>query len=80
MSDDMSKVDIDVEILREFVAESTDGLASLENCFVELERDPTQRNNIDAIFRTIHSIKGSAGFFNLKTLQTIAHRMETVLD
>ncbi len=80
MSDDMSKVDIDVEILREFVAESTDGLASLENCFVELERDPTQRSNIDAIFRTIHSIKGSAGFFNLKTLQTIAHKMETVLD
>ncbi len=72
--------DIDPEIRAEFLDEASDGLASLSNMFIQLEQDPSDISNIEAIFRVAHSIKGNAAYFQLMKLKTLAHKLETLLD
>lgn len=72
--------DIDPEILGEFVHETLDQLNSLEEQFVQLEKNPGDLEIINAIFRPFHSIKGSAAFFNLTAMKDIAHSIENLLD
>lgn len=80
MSEAQDFDEMDLEILQDFIAESQDGITELDEKFVLLENDPSDKSNIDAIFRAIHSIKGNAGFFNLEALKNTAHKMETLLD
>ena len=53
------------EIIGEFLVESRENLDRLDLEFVELESDPTSRELLASIFRTIHTIKGTAGFLGL---------------
>lgn len=69
-------------LIREFVTETKDHLESLEEDFLALE---AQKNNpdkglIDKVFRVIHTIKGNAGFFQLKNIDELSHIMETILS
>ncbi len=68
------------EILKEFLTESWDNLARLDVEFVDLEKDPTNRELLSSIFRTVHTIKGSSSFINLNRLLKVAHATEEVLD
>jgi len=70
----------DDEILREFLLESSEGLNQLDRDFVELERDPADRNRLGAIFRCIHTIKGASGFLALHRLEAVAHAGESLLS
>lgn len=72
-------MDGDEELLREFLLESAENLDLLDREFVALERDPRNEARIATIFRAIHTIKGTSGFFALERLQTLAHAGETVL-
>jgi len=47
---------------------------------VALESDPTQKDRIGAIFRTIHTIKGNSGFLGFGKLETMAHAGESLLS
>ncbi|MBK6922267.1 MAG: chemotaxis protein CheW [Deltaproteobacteria bacterium] len=70
----------DDELIREFLLESWEGLNQLDRDFVELERDPSDRNRLGAIFRCIHTIKGTAGFLALHHLEAVAHAGESLLS
>jgi two-component system chemotaxis sensor kinase CheA len=70
----------DPEILQEFIAESIEHLESTEPLLIELEDDPENLELLNAVFRSIHSIKGSAGFLGLKKIQKLSHKMEGILD
>jgi len=70
----------ELELLADFLTEANEELEFLETNLVELERDPTSKDIINKIFRSIHSIKGSSGFFGLESLTQVAHKMETLLD
>lgn len=76
----MQQYDIDPELLAGFVDDSLEGLEPLDAFFIELEKDPARLEHVDAIFRPIHSIKGSAAFFGLLRIKTLAHKMEDLLD
>ncbi len=67
------------EALIEFLAESHENLDQLDRDFVALEADPTARERIAAIFRTIHTIKGSAGFLGFSRLEALTHGGESLL-
>jgi two-component system chemotaxis sensor kinase CheA len=67
------------EILKEFLAESWENLARLDNEIVELESKPGDKNLLASIFRTIHTIKGTCGFIGLEGLGSVAHAGENVL-
>jgi two-component system chemotaxis sensor kinase CheA len=70
----------DPELLSDFVLESREHLASLEAQLLVLEREPSNAEALNAIFRSFHTIKGLAGFLELWEVQKVAHEVETVLD
>jgi len=70
----------DDETIREFLIESHENLDQLDRDFVALEADPTQRDRIAGIFRTIHTIKGTAGFLSFRRLETLTHSGESLLS
>jgi two-component system, chemotaxis family, sensor kinase CheA len=70
----------DDEVLKEFLVESYENLDQLDRDFVALEADPTASDRIAAIFRTIHTIKGTSGFLGFSRLETLTHAGESVLS
>jgi len=68
------------EIAKDFVIESNEILDQVDLQLVELESSPGDTNVINSIFRTIHSIKGAAGFLGFEKLQSITHIGENILD
>ncbi|MGE0322417.1 MAG: chemotaxis protein CheW [Polyangiaceae bacterium] len=75
----MDQQDETDEIVQEFLTESFEGLDQLDRELVELEEggEPTAR--LASIFRTIHSMKGTAGFLGYERLEKVAHAGETLL-
>ena len=67
------------EEIREFLIESNENLALLDSEIVELEKNPTDERLISSVFRTIHTIKGTSGFFGFKILGSVAHIAENLL-
>ncbi len=70
----------DPELLGDFVLESEEHLATIEEKILVLEKDPSLMDTIHAVFRSFHSIKGLAGFLGLAGVQAVAHEVETLLD
>jgi len=68
------------EIVREFLIESFENLDKLDQDFVELEADPSNPDLLGSVFRTLHTIKGTAGFFGFHKLERLAHVGENLLD
>lgn len=72
--------EIDKEILEEFIKETVEELDALDARFIALEKHPKDSETLNSIFRTMHSIKGSASFFNLNHIRTFSHKLENLLD
>lgn len=70
----------DRELLAEFHAETVDHLRQIEGALLALHREPDNREALNAIFRSFHSIKGNAGFFGLEPMCSLAHEVESLLD
>jgi two-component system, chemotaxis family, sensor kinase CheA len=68
------------EIVREFLLETHENLAQLDLDLVTLERDPTEKDTLSRVFRTLHTVKGTAGFLGLPKLQAVAHAAENLLS
>lgn len=68
------------EIIGDFLVESYENLDRLDRELVELEQDPTNRQRLAGIFRTIHTIKGSCGFLGFSTLESVTHVGENLLS
>ncbi len=68
------------EIVKEFLVESYENLDQLDRNLVELEQDPSNREILASIFRTIHTIKGTCGFLGFEKLEKVAHVGENLLS
>jgi two-component system chemotaxis sensor kinase CheA len=68
------------EILREFLLETHENLALLDSDLITLEKNPTEKNTLAQVFRTLHSVKGTAGFMGLVKLESVAHSAESLLS
>lgn len=68
------------DILREFVLETHENLTLLDADLLRLEKNPTEKNTLAQVFRTLHSVKGTAGFMGLVKLQAVAHASESLLS
>jgi len=73
-------VDLDDEILQDFLVEAGEILELLGEQLVELEKSSEDSELLNAIFRGFHTIKGGAGFLALDPLVTICHKAEDVFD
>ncbi len=68
------------EIWREFLLETHENLALLDADLIRLEKHPSEKSTLAQVFRTLHSVKGTAGFMGLVKLQAIAHSAESLLS
>jgi len=70
----------DQEIIKEFLVESYENLDQLDRDLVVLEKEPTDRQKLASIFRTIHTIKGTCGFLRFAKLEAVTHVGENLLS
>ena len=73
-------MDEEQELIREFLIESNDNLARLDQEMVELERKPGDQHLLASVFRTIHTIKGTCGFLGFSRLEAVTHLGENILS
>src|SRR6478735_4762549 len=67
------------DLLQEFIAETRETLEALSGEIVAWEAQPDDRARLDAIFRFVHTVKGSCGFLDLPRLARLSHAAEDVL-
>ncbi len=70
----------DISLLGDFINEAREHCATAEQMLMDLETGSDNKSAIDAIFRSFHTIKGAAGFLDLKPILVLAHESETLLD
>jgi two-component system chemotaxis sensor kinase CheA len=70
----------DASLVGEFITEAEDHCRTAEQKMMELETGTDNDANINAIFRSFHTIKGAAGFLELHPVGVLAHESETLLD
>jgi two-component system chemotaxis sensor kinase CheA len=63
-----------------FITESREHLHTLNELIVELEAKPSDREKIDSIFRSAHSLKGMAASMEYSDIAELAHKMEDLMD
>src|SRR4051794_26649780 len=68
------------DMLKDFVVEAMDLAVNVEEHLLRLERDPNNKETLNAVFRSFHTIKGGAGFMNLPALVTACHLTENLFD
>lgn len=70
----------DTAILDAFFEECEDLLVALSDGLEDMREGRADTETVNAVFRSVHSIKGAAGAFSLEDLVGFAHTFETVLD
>ena len=67
------------DLLTDFITETRETLEAIAGELVAWEADPADRSRLDAIFRFVHTVKGSCGFLDLPRLERLSHAAEDVL-
>jgi len=70
----------DPSFYEDFIVEAQEHFASMEQNFLTLESHPGDLEILNGIFRSVHTIKGAAGFLGLDAVQGLAHHGENILD
>ncbi|SEQ94640.1 two-component system, chemotaxis family, sensor kinase CheA [Nitrosomonas sp. Nm51] len=63
-----------------FFEESSELLAEMETCLLGLDISSPDPEDLNAIFRAAHSIKGGAGTFGFTDMTEMTHMLESLLD
>ncbi|WP_299822372.1 chemotaxis protein CheA [uncultured Jannaschia sp.] len=63
-----------------FVQEGQDILEGLEAILLELEAEPGSARSVDAVFRALHTLKGSGAMFGFEALARFTHHFENAYD
>ena len=73
-------IDLEDEILQDFLVEAGEILDLLGEQLVDLEQSPDDKDLLNAVFRGFHTIKGGASFVGLTALVELCHRAEDVFN
>ncbi len=68
------------QYLQIFIEETNEHVQSLNQCLLQLEKDPEDKNVLNEIFRVAHTIKGMAGTMGFTKMTKLTHVMENVLQ
>lgn len=63
-----------------FFEESFEGLDTMESGLLNMDNGVVDQEEINAIFRAAHSIKGGSGTFGFSNISDFTHVVETMLD
>ncbi|BBF83893.1 signal transduction histidine kinase CheA [Aquitalea magnusonii] len=68
------------QAMQSFLLESAELLQEMESILLEAEADSITAEQLGALFRCMHTIKGSAGLFGLDDIVHFSHQAENLLD
>lgn len=68
------------EYLSVFIDETKEYIQLLNDSLLELEKNPSDVEQINRAFRALHTLKGMAGTMGFELLAKLCHRMENYLD
>jgi two-component system chemotaxis sensor kinase CheA len=71
--------DFEIELKRDFLQEASELMQSTEQSFLELEKDPSNKTLIDAIFRFAHNLKGTSRAVGFGQIAELTHSAENLL-
>ena len=63
-----------------FIEECQELLAELESALLELETEPGNIDGVHRVFRSLHTIKGSAAMLGLEDVRELTNDLETLFD
>ena len=72
--------EIPAELLEVFMLEAEDHLKNISTFLSSLKHNPDQKDVIQSLRRSVHTLKGSAGAVGFRAVSTLSHRMEDMLD
>jgi len=70
----------ELDFVKGFVEEAMEHIEAIEGAVLEVEAVPEDTAKINDLFRPFHTIKGMAGFLNLRDINCVTHEVETLLD
>jgi two-component system chemotaxis sensor kinase CheA len=68
------------ELLGEFRSEAIDHLSQIEAALLILDEKPADKDALNSLFRSFHTIKGVSGFLHLRSMHVLTHEVESLLD
>jgi len=78
--EDYMPADPDLDLIGEFITESTDLIEKAEDALLALENDPDDMESVGMIFRAFHTVKGTAAFMELDLIAEMGHHAESLLS
>jgi len=63
---------------QKYVEEVNDMLNDMEGSILTLEQDPSSIEEINQVFRVMHTIKGTSAMYDFKTVEKITHDVESL--
>ena len=72
--------DFNRELMEDFFLDFRDAYQTCENTLIDLEHDPANPDLLNALFRSVHTIKGNLVYVGLKDLTPLIQSVEDILD
>ncbi len=72
--------DIPAEHRQAFLSEAEDHLRSWEQTLLSLESEPADAELLNQLFRSVHTLKGCAGFVSCEVMLELTHELESTLQ
>jgi len=76
----MSTTNILEELQQSYLSNFPSRLEEMENLVLELEKGTKFQENFEALYRNVHSIKGSGGTYGFTIISSICHQLEDFLS
>jgi two-component system chemotaxis sensor kinase CheA len=70
----------DAETRALFQEEVMENLVELDGALLELERNPSDKDTVNRVFRAVHTLKGACDMFGLTQVVALAHALESLFD
>jgi len=73
------------EMIIEFSSDLKEMLSEIEDALMRVDElitsgNPPEEENLNEMFRNLHTIKGTCSFFEMNVTRNLAHKMEDLLD
>ncbi|NMM47433.1 chemotaxis protein CheA [Marinigracilibium pacificum] len=67
-----------MDFKQEYIEEVKEILKNLEKSIMELDKNPDNPEEVDNVYRYLHTVKGSAGMFDFTMMEKLTHELEFI--
>ncbi len=68
------------EVIDAYIIESSELLRDMESILLDMEKKTPSSDDLNALFRAVHTIKGTSGMFGFDETVKFTHTLENLLD